>query len=165
MKRVLKRSIPLWTLIVAVSCVGLLVFSVVQFMNQINNMMTIRADYSIEVWNEDHTARVELIDWGEFANLHEAKNTTLWVKNVGNTGLRYSWNVTDFPSQFSISNEYYESGPNQWFELSQNEACPTVIIAPYPQAGYELEISFTLNCTEFKAGSYGFTLNIMSNES
>jgi len=160
--KVLKRSIPLWVLFVAVTCVGVLVFSVVQFTHQISNMMTIRADYSIEVWNEEHTARVDSINWGEFANLNEAKVTILWVKNVGNIELRYSWNVTDLPSQqFSISNAYYEDGPNQWVELNQNEVCSTVLMTP----GYELKINFTLTYTGFSAGSYSFTLNIMSNDS
>jgi len=159
--KVLKRSIPLWILIVAVTCVGVVVFSVVQFTQQISNIMTIRADYSIEVLNEDKTALVTPIDWGEFASLNEAKDTILWVKNVGNKNLRYSWNVTNFPNQqFSISNAYYEEGPNQWFELNQNEVCSTVLMNP----GYELKINFTLTCTDFSAGSYGFTLNIMSNE-
>ena len=157
--KVLKRSVPLWVFVVAMTCMGVVVFSVVNFTRQISNTMTIRADYSIEVWNEGYSALVESIEWGEFASLNEVKNTILWVKNVGNIDLRYSWNVTDFPSQFSISNEYYEIGPNQWFELNQNEVCPTVILSP----GYDLRIRFTSNCTEFLAGSYGFTLNIMSN--
>ena len=157
--KVLKRSVPLWVFVVSMICFGVVVFSVVHFTRQISNIMTIRADYSIEVWNEDYTVQVTSIEWGEFASLNEAKNTILWVKNVGNTDLRYSWNVTDFPSEFSISNKYYPIGPNEWVELNQNEVCPTVTLTP----GYDLEIKFTLNCTEFLAGSYSFTLNIMSN--
>lgn len=156
--KVLKRSVPLWVFVVAMTCISVVVFSVVHFTRQISNTMTIRADYSIEVWNEDYNAQVTSIEWGEFASLNEAKNTILWVKNVGNIDLRYSWNVTDFPSQFSISNKYYLTGPNEWFELNQNEVCP-MDISP----GYDLEIKFTLNCTEFLGGSYSFTLNIMSN--
>jgi hypothetical protein len=160
--KVLKRGIPLWVLIVALTCVGIVVYSVVQFTREISNIMTVRADYSIDVLNEDKTALVTPIDWGEFASPNEAKVTILWVKNVGNTELRYSWNVVDFPNQqFSISNAYFEDGPNQWVELNQNEVCPTVLMTP----GYELKINFTLTYTGSSAGSYGFTLNIMSNNS
>ncbi len=159
--KVLRRSIPLWVFILAVTCVAVVVFSVVQFAYYISNTMTIRADYSIEVWNEGKTALVTSIDWGEFASLNEAKDTILWIKNIGNKAIRYSWNVTDLSDKFSISNEYYEIGPNQWFELNQNEVCPTVTLTPSD----ELEIKFSLNCTDFTAGSYSFGLNIMSNES
>jgi len=85
--KVLKRSIPLWVLLVALSCAGVVVYSVIRFSHQISNIMTIRADYSIEVWNEGKTALVSSIDWGEFANLNEAKDTILWIKNVGNKNI------------------------------------------------------------------------------
>ena len=157
--KVLKRSVPLWALIVAMTCVGVVVFSVVQFTYQITNTMTVRAEYSIEVWNEGKTALVASIEWGEFANLNEAKGTILWIKNVGNKDIRYSWNATSFPPQFSITNQWREDGDLEWLDLDQDTLCGYLM---YPDN--ELEIKFTLNCTEFKAGSYGFTLNIMSND-
>ena len=98
--RVLKRSVPLWVFIVTVVCAGVVVFSVVQFTYYISNFMTVRADYSIEVWNEDKTALVTSIEWGEFASLNEAKDTILWIKNVGNKEIRYSRNTTLFPPHF-----------------------------------------------------------------
>jgi len=158
--KVLKRSIPLWTLIVAVTCVGVVVFSVIQFTYQISNIMTVRTDYSIEVWNESKTALVTSIDWGEFASLHETKDAILWIKNVGNKDIRYSWNVTSFPSQFSIANQWWEVGPDVWQDLDQDTSCSYLM---FPND--EIEIKFTLNCTTFSAGSYSFTSNIMSNDS
>ncbi len=157
--KVLKRSIPLWTLIVAVTCVSIVVFAVVQYTHQITNTMTVRAEYSIEVWNEGKTALVTSIDWGEFANLNEAKDTILWIKNVGNKDIRYSWNATSVPPQFSITNQRWEDGNAEWLDLDQDTLCGYLM---FP--GNELKIKFTLNCTDFKAGSYGFTLNIMSND-
>lgn len=157
--KVLKRSIPLWALIVAVICVGVVVFAVVRYVHEITNIMTVRMDYSTEVWNEDHTALVESIDWGEFANLNEAKDTILWIKNVGNKDIRYSWNATSFPPQFSITNQWWEDGNEEWLDLDQDTVCGYLM---FPTN--EIKIKFTLNCTDFKAGSYGFTLNIMSND-
>ncbi|MBE0512127.1 hypothetical protein IBX38_03655 [Candidatus Bathyarchaeota archaeon] len=157
--KVLKRSIPLWALIVAVTCVGVVVFAVVRYTHEISNIMTIRADYSTEVWNEDHTALVKSIDWGEFANLNEAKDTILWIKNVGNKDIRYSWNATSFPPQFSITNQWWDDNDAKWQDLDQDTVCGYLM---FPTN--EIKIKFTLNCTDFKAGSYGFTLNIMSND-
>jgi hypothetical protein len=158
--RVLKRSVPLWVFIVTVVCVGVVVFSVVQFTYYISNLMTVRADYSIEVWNEGKTALVTSIDWGEFAGLNEAKETILWVKNVGNKDIRYSWNTTSFPPQFSITNQWWDEGNIKWQNLNPDIVCNHLMLPTN-----ELQIKFTLNCTDFKAGSYGFTLNIMSNDS
>jgi hypothetical protein len=158
--KVLKRSVPLWALIVAMTCVGVVVFSVVQFTYQITNTMTVRADYSIEVWNEGKTSLVTSIDWGEFANLNEAKDTILWIKNVGNKYVKYSWNATSLSSQFSITNQWWDSNNVKWQDLNQDTVC-TFLMFPND----EVKIKFTLNCTMFSAGSYSFTLNIMSNES
>ena len=158
--KVLKHSIPLWVLIVALICTSVVVYSVIRFSHQISNIMTVRADYSIEVWNEGKMALVSSIDWGEFGNLNEAKDTILWIKNVGNKNIRYSWNATSFPPEFSIKNQWWEVGPDQWQDLNQNALCSFLM---YPDD--EVKIKFTLNCTDFTAGSYGFTLNIMSNES
>ncbi len=158
--KVLKRSIPLWALIVAVTCVSVIVFSVIQFTYQISNIMTVRADYSIEVWNESKTALVTSIDWGEFASLHETKDTILWIKNVGNKDIRYSWNVTLFPSEFSVSNQWWEVGPDMWQDLNQDTSCSYLMLP-----NDEIKIKFSLNCTSFSAGSYSFTLNINSNAS
>lgn len=155
--KALKRSVPLWALIVAVSCVGIVAFAVVQFTYQISNTMTVRADYSIEVWNEGKTALVTLIEWGEFASLNEAKDTILWIKNIGNKQLKYSWNVTSFPSQFSIANQWWDEGIVDWQDLNQDTVCSYIM---FPAD--EMKIKFTLNCTTFSAGSYGFTLNILS---
>jgi len=158
--RLLKRGVPLWVFIVTVVCVGVVVFSVAQFTYQISNMMTVRADYSIEVWNEGKTALVTLIDWGEFASLNEAKDTIVWIKNVGNKEIRYSWNATSFPPQFSIANQWWDDGNGKWQDLNQDTVC-TYLMLPTD----EIKTKFTLNCTAFSAGSYSFTLNIMSNES
>jgi hypothetical protein len=158
--RVLKRSVPLWVFVVTVVCVVVVVFSVVQFTYYISNYMTVRADYSIEVWNEGKTALVTSIDWGEFAGLNEAKDTILWIKNIGNKDISYSWNTTLFPAQFSITNQWWDDGDMKWQDLNQDTVC-SVLMLPTN----ELQIKFTLNCTEFKAGSYDFTLNIMSNKS
>jgi hypothetical protein len=158
--RVLKRSVPLWVFIVTVVCAGVVVFSVVQFTYYISNFMTVRADYSIEVWNEDKTTLITSIEWGEFASLNEAKDTILWIKNVGNKEIRYSWNVTSFEAPFSITNQWWDEGDENWQDLNQDTVCSHLM----PPAD-ELQIRFTLNCTDFRAGSYSFTLNIMSNES
>ena len=120
--KVLKRSIPLWVLIVAMTCVSVVVFSVVQFTYQISNIMTVVADYSIEVWNESKTALVTSIDWEEFASLHETKDTILWIKNVGNKDIRYSWNVTSV-----VQSWVNEPGDNYGIMLFGEETGPLAL--------------------------------------
>jgi len=158
--KVLKRSVPLWALIVAMICAGVVVFATLQFTYQISNIMTVRADYSIEVWYEGDVTLVTSIDWEEFAGLHETKDTILWIKNIGNKNLKHSWNATSFPPQFSMANQWWDDGAVDWQDLNQNTVCSYLM---FPND--KLKIKFTLNCTSYSAGSYGFTLNIMSNDS
>lgn len=159
--RVFKRSVPLWAFIIAVVAL-VAVFSATYFTLQIGSYMTIRADYTLELWNEEYTAKVTSVQWNEFTALNEVQTKLFWVKTVGSIESRMSWNTTDFPeTQFSLTCEYYEVGPNQWFELPKNTACP-LILDPNGSLR-EFQVRFLLTCVKFEAGTYGFVLNIHSN--
>jgi hypothetical protein len=104
--KVLKKTVPLWAVIVALVAVSGVAIAAVVISQQINTQIQILASYGMEVYDTDGTTLLTSVDFGSAYRDDNFFTPTdsiyYYIKNTGEADIWVSFSVTDPVSDVTI---------------------------------------------------------------
>jgi hypothetical protein len=115
--KLLKKTVPLWALLLVAIMSASAVVATVVITQQINTQIQILAAYGMEVYGTDQTTLLTSVDFGVHHRGDQFYSTAepqyYYIKNIGEADIWISFNVIDWIDDIQISVEGTGS-PNIW---------------------------------------------------
>jgi hypothetical protein len=164
--KLLKRSVPLWVVLLICAVAVSSVIAAVYFTLPIPSAVQVKS-YEIEFWNEAKTAQITSFDFGVLQQSDEATSPAGYVKNVGDANVWFAWVSDNLPSDFTLKAEYYNSGSSSWVDWNSNSfgTGPNDTPGLAPGAFCQFKIRFTLQNVNATSGNYNFDVTLKSADS
>jgi len=123
----LKRKIARSTLVlfIAAVLVGVAIAAVMCSYQITPVTMRVKADYTISIYEEDHTTAVVSHDWSDF-DVNDMKYWVIHVDNDGNIEAKVTWKTTGFPSGWTLLLYLWNGAveTSQWLENTEQKSIP-----------------------------------------
>lgn len=165
--KLIKRSVPLWALILALVASGSIALAAIVVTREVSLTMVIQARYDMKVFDTDHTTELTPIDLGTFYRGDEKRfpsgTDNYFIDNIGEADIWVSWKKQGtWPSGVTVT-MYLDYGAG--FEtIAEGSIISQPLYAPGKPNSFEwyFEIEAT-STAEF--GSYSPTLTWNAHDS
>ena len=131
--KLIKRSVPLWALILALVASGSIALAAIVVTKEVSLTMVIQAHYDMKVCDVDHETELTSIDLGIF-NRDQTKRFpsegNYWIDNTDEADIWVRWTKTGtWPSGVTIT-MYVDYGTGSFQTLAEGSICVGTLYAP-----------------------------------
>jgi len=145
----IKRSVPLWALILALVAFGSIAIAAIVVTREVSLNMVIQARYDMKVYDTDHTTELMSINLGTFYRGDTKRfpsTSNYFIDNIGEADIWLSWSKTGtWPS--GVTTTMYVDFGGGFQTLAEGSICAGRLYAP-PSVNNVLKWYFEIEISE-----------------